>query len=76
MEVPYSSPISISRYPDLSKLFLFLGFVATSFFFVYQAQIKKTGVSAIVIEILIGLVASICLGMGTFFGMMAFDLFM
>ena len=75
MEVPYSSPIDISNYPNLALFFLASGFVTTCIFFVYQVQVKKVGKSTIAIELSLGLVASVFLGVGSFFGMMAFDLY-
>ena len=75
MEVPYSSPVDISKYPNLSVFFLASGFVTTCIFFVYQVQIKKASTSTVAIELSLGLVASVFLGVGSFFGMMAFDLF-
>ena len=75
MEVPYSSPIDISKYPIISVFFLVSGFVATCIFFVYQVHIKKAGASNLAVELAIGLIASIMLGIGSFFGVMVFDLF-
>ena len=72
---PYRSPVEISKYPSLAIFFLLSGFIAMAAFFVHQMQRKKAGTSGIVVEILFGLVASVLLGVGSFFGMMVFDLY-
>ena len=59
----------------LRLIFLLSGFIAMAAFFVHQMQRKKAGTSGIVVEILLGLVASVLLGVGSFFGMMVFDLY-
>jgi hypothetical protein len=49
-----------------------IGLVLTALFFVYQMQ---SGKRSLVIELVIGLVASVALGFGTLFMMLSFGLY-
>ena len=71
-QVPYSSPVPISSYPFLATVFLGAGFSVMAGYFVYQ---MKSGHKFIIIELIIGLIASIALGFGTLFAMLSFGLY-
>lgn len=72
MEVPFSSPVAVARYPAYSVSSLSAGFVFTAIFFIYQ---MRAGKRQLAIELLIALIASVFLGFGILFTMLSFDLY-
>ena len=72
-QVPFSNPVDIESHATLSVYFLFIGLVSLAFFLVYQMRMNDT--KSIAMEIAFAVVASVGLGMGTFFGMLAFNFF-
>lgn len=72
VQVAYSSPISVARYPTLAVLLIIVGLVFTAGYFVNQ---MKSGAKNIFVELLIAALASGALGFGCFFLMLSFGLY-
>merc|ERR1712190_685400 len=62
----YVSPVNPSAYPQLSVVLLAIGLFFTAWFFVYEVTSTKF-TRELVKEILISLVASVFMGLGTMF---------
>lgn len=71
--MPYSSPIATSNYPFLGITFTGTGLALMGFYFVIQ--MRESAKQSVVLELLIGLVASVALGFGTLFMMLSFGLY-
>ena len=65
MEVPYYPPVPKDKFAEYAIQLLTAGGIITSFYFIFQMwkSINK-GIYGFIIEILIGIIASICLGLG------------
>eukprot|EP01039_Chlorochromonas_danica_P002006 gene2006-2189_t len=72
MEIPYSSPVSPSLYSFLAICALAIGLLFTAMYFVYQMKSDKRN---IFVELIIALASSGALGVGVFFLMLSFDLY-
>jgi hypothetical protein len=64
--------VSPAQYPNLAVMLTLIGLLITAFYFVYQ---MKAGSRNFFFELLIALGASAFLGVGTFFMMLSFGLY-
>ncbi|GLJ44072.1 hypothetical protein SUGI_0919180 [Cryptomeria japonica] len=67
---PLGSPVSEAMYPSLALVLLLIGLVVTANFFIYEATTSKRSRS-IARELTTGGLASIFLGFGSFFLLLA-----
>ncbi|MQM19717.1 hypothetical protein Taro_052728 [Colocasia esculenta] len=67
---PISSPVSEAWYPTLAFLMLAVGLVVTASFFIYEATSSKRNRS-LSKELMTGAVASVFLGFGSLFLLLA-----
>ncbi|KAF6148799.1 hypothetical protein GIB67_038132 [Kingdonia uniflora] len=67
---PISSPVPDAWYPTLAFLMLFVGLVVTASFFIYEATSSRRNRS-IAKELTTGAVASVFLGFGSLFLLLA-----
>jgi len=72
-QIPYSSPVSVTKYPQHGVVLTLLGLVATGGYFVYQMSAGKE--RKLSVELMIAAIASVALGFGTLFLMLSFDLY-
>lgn len=66
------SPVSPALYPTLGMLLTGVGFAVTAGYFVFQ---MRAGAKSLLIELLLGTIASIFLGFGVLFLMLSFELY-
>ncbi|KAG1330166.1 uncharacterized protein [Elaeis guineensis] len=67
---PISSPVPVAWYPSLAVLMLSIGLVVTASFFIYEATSSRRNRS-LSKEITTGAVASVFLGFGSLFLLLA-----
>ncbi|KAF5812513.1 putative oligosaccharyltransferase complex subunit [Helianthus annuus] len=67
---PISSPVPIAYYPSLAVLLLAVGLVITASFFIYEATSSRKNRS-LAKELVTGAVASVFLGFGSLFLLLA-----
>lgn len=74
MEVPYSSPVSVGMYPTLGGGLMFVGFIFTALYFVYQLS-STSNKRSLGLELSIGAISSAALGFGALFVLLSFGLY-
>ncbi|KAL7258179.1 hypothetical protein ACSBR1_004322 [Camellia fascicularis] len=67
---PISSPVPVAWYPTLSVLMLSIGLVITAAFFIYEATSSRKN-RCLAKELTTGAVASVFLGFGSLFLLLA-----
>ncbi|KAK9075733.1 hypothetical protein SSX86_004062 [Deinandra increscens subsp. villosa] len=67
---PISSPVPVDWYPSLAVLMLAVGLVITASFFIYEATSSRKSRS-LVKELVTGVMASVFLGFGSLFLLLA-----
>ncbi|KAJ0941758.1 putative oligosaccharyltransferase complex subunit [Helianthus annuus] len=67
---PISSPVPIAYYPSLAVLLLAVGLIITASFFIYEATSSRKNRS-LAKELVTGAVASVFLGFGSLFLLLA-----